>query len=203
MRISAFIEYCLLGAGVLGIVAGKIFGLPKGIELGIALVGLGFALAGLEAIVSRQMSLRFSDYGWDDWIGAPAVIVGLMQLLVGTAVIGSAYALNFGLWPRLISFLSARPGPVLFGIGLLLFGAGLVIFMVADRYGSKLRFIFVGLPRIMIGVLSLVLGIAIMSAGAWEWFHHPSFERFANSTAQKLELPSPTQAWRSTVAKLK
>jgi hypothetical protein len=163
VRISAFIEYCLLGAGVLGIVAGNIFGLPKGVELGIALVGLGFALAGLEAIVSRQMSLRFSDYGWDDWMGAP----------------------------------------VLFGIGLLLFGAGMVIFIVTDRYGSKLRFIFVGLPRITVGVLSLVLGIAIMSAGAWEWFHHPSFERFANSTAQKLKLPSPTQAWRNTVAKLK
>jgi hypothetical protein len=190
VRISAFIEYCLLGAGVLGIVAGNIF-------------GLGFALAGLEAIVSRQMSLRFSDYGWDDWMGAPAVIVGLMQLLVGLAVIGSAYALNFELWPRLINFLSARPGPVLFGIGLLLFGAGMVIFIVTDRYGSKLRFIFVGLPRITVGVLSLVLGIAIMSAGAWEWFHHPSFERFANSTAQKLKLPSPTQAWRNTVAKLK
>jgi hypothetical protein len=203
VRISAFIEYCLLGAGLLGIVAGNIFGLPKGVELGIALVGLGFALAGLEAIASRQMSLRFSEYGWDDWMGAPAVVVGLMQLLVGLAVIGSAYALNFGLWPHLINFLSARPGPLLFGIGLLMFGAGMVIVIVADRYGSKLRFIFVGLPRITVGVLSLILGVAIMSAGAWEWLHHPSFERFAESTARELKLPSPTHAWRNAVAKLK
>jgi hypothetical protein len=203
VRISAFIEYCLLGAGVLGIVAGNIFALPKGVELGIALVGLGFALAGLEAIVSRQMSLRFSEYGWDDWMGSPAVIVGLMQLLVGLAVIGSAYALNFGLWHRLMNFLAARPGPVLFGIGLLVIGIGLVIVIMADRYGGKLRFIFVGLPRITIGVTSLILGIAMISAGTWEWFHHPSFERFANSTASKLNLPSPTQAWRDTLVRLK
>ncbi|NIO42090.1 MAG: hypothetical protein GTO41_19175, partial [Burkholderiales bacterium] len=169
MRILAFIEYCLFGVGILGIVAGKLFGLPTGITLGICLVGLGFGLAGLEAIISRQMSLRFSDYGWDDWMGLPAVIVGLTQLLISVALIGSAYALHFGFWPRLINFLSTRPGPLLVGVGLLLFGIGLVIVIMADRYGGKLRFIFVGLPRIAIGVVTLVLGITIIGAGTWEW----------------------------------
>ena len=203
MRVSAFIEYGLLGIGILGIAGGKVFGLPKGVELGIALAGLGFALAGLEAIISRQMSMRFSDYGWDDWMGVPSVIVGLMQLLIGLAVIGSAYALNYGQWTRLLNFLSDRPGPLLAGIGLLILGLGLVIIILADRYGGKLRFIFVGLPRITIGVVTLVFGFAILSAGAWEWFHHPSFERFADSTAQQLKLPPPGQAWRSAIAMLR
>ncbi len=203
MRISAFIEYGLLGIGILGIVAGKLVGLPKGVELGIALIGLGFALAGLEAIISRQMSLRFSEYGWDDWMGSPAVIVGLMQLLVGLAVIGSAYALNFGQWPRLVNFVSARPGPLLVGVGLLVLGFGLVVVIMADRYGSKLRFIFVGLPRITLGIATLLLGVALISAGTWEWFHHSSFERFANSTASKLKLPPPGELWRNTASMLR
>ncbi|MGD8789711.1 MAG: hypothetical protein PVH05_09500 [Burkholderiales bacterium] len=203
MRITAFIEYGLLGIGILGVVAGKLFGLPKGVELGIALVGLGFALAGLEAIISRQMSMRFSDYGWDDWMGSPSVIVGMMQLLVGLVTIGSAYALNFGLWTRLLNFLSERPGPLLAGIGLLLLGLGLVIIIVADRYGGKLRFVFVGLPRITFGVLIAVLGIAVVGAGAWEWFHHPSFERFAESAAQDLNLPPPGQVWRNMISSLR
>ena len=203
MRITAFFEYGLLGIGILGIAGGKVFGLPKGVELGIALVGLGFALAGLAAIVSRQMSMRFSDYGWDDWMGTPSVIVGLMQLLVGLAVIGSAYALNFGQWTQLLNFLSDRPGPLLAFIGLILLGLGLVIIIVADRYGGKLRFIFVGLPRITIGIVVLVAGVAILAAGTWEWFHHPSFERFAESTAQQLKLPPPGQAWRNAIAMLR
>ena len=203
MRISAFIEYGLLLIGILGIAGGKVFGLPKGVDLGIALVGLGFALAGLEAIISRQMSMRFSDYGWDGWMGVPSVIVGLMQLLIGLAVIGSAYALNYGQWTRLLNFLSDRPGPLLAGIGLLVLGLGLVVIIMADRYGGKLRFVFVGLPRITFGIVTLALGFAILSAGAWEWFHHPSFERFADSTAQQLKLPPPGQAWRNAIAMLR
>ena len=203
MRITAFIEYGLLGVGILGLAGGKLFGLPKGVELGIALVGIGFALAGVEALVSRQMSMRFADYGWDDWMGAPSIIIGLMQLLIGLALIGSAYALNFGLWTQLLNFVSDRPGPLMAGIGLIMLGLGLVIIIVADRYGGKLRFIFVGLPRITFGIVILVAGGIILAAGAWEWFHHPSFERFAESTAQQLKLPSPGQVWRNTVSVLR
>ncbi len=203
MRIAAFIESCAFALGIVGIAAGNVFDMPKGVELGVFVIGVGFALAGLEGIITRQLALRLSDYGWDDWMGAPAVIVGLMQLLIGIAVIASAYALGSGRWPELINVLANRPGPMLAAMGFVVFGIGLVIFIVADRYGSKLRFIFVGLPRITIGVLSLILGIAMIGAGAWEWVHHPSFERFANSTASKLNLPSPTQVWRDTIVTLK
>lgn len=203
MRIAAFIEYCAFGLGILGILAGKTFDIPKGVELGVFVIGFGFALAGIEGIVTRQLSLRLSDYGWDDWMGAPAVIVGIMQLIIGIAVIASAYALGTGRWAELVNFHANRPGPLLAAMGLIVFGIGLVIFIVADRYGSKLRFIFVGLPRITIGVFSLLLGIAMIGAGAWEWVHHSSFERFANRTASKFELPPPTQIWRDTIVTFK
>ena len=202
MRITAFIEYCAIVIGILAILADKYLALPKGVELGGALIGIGFVLAGLEAFFTRQMSLRFSDYGWDDWIGAPSIIVGLMELLVGLALIGGAYAQHAGQWLTVVSFLSSRPGPMMAAAGLLLLGLGLIVIIMADRYGGKLRFIFVGGPQIITGIAILILGVALISGGAWEWLHRPSFDRFAESSAKKLGLPSPGQLWRSTASLL-
>ena len=203
MRITAFIEYGAIAIGIIAILAGRYMAISKGVELGGALIGIGFVLAGLEAVFTRQMSLRFSDYGWDDWMGAPSIIVGVMQLLIGLTLIGCAYVQNAGHWLTVVNFLSARPGPVLASVGLMVLGLGLIVVIMADRYGGKLRFIFVGGPQIMTGIAILILGIALISGGAWEWFHHPSFERFAESTAQKLKLPAPGQLWRKTASMLK
>lgn len=203
MRFTAFIEYCAIAIGVVSILAGQFLAFPNGVVLGGCLIGIGFLLAGLEAIFTRQMSLRFSDYGWDDWMGGPSVIVGMIELLAGLALIGAAYAQHAGQWLTIVNFLSARPGPVMATAGLMLFGLGLVVFIMADRYGGKLRFIFVGGPQIVVGVLVMTLGIASFSAGTWEWFHHPSFERFAQSTAKKINQLTPGNAWRNGVSALK
>lgn len=203
MRMSAFIEYCAIAVGILIIIADQYLAFPKGVELGGCLIGIGLLVAGLEALITRQMSLRFSDYGWDDWMGAPSIIVGLMQLVVGLAVIGSAYAQNAGRWLELLNFLSARPGPVFATVGFLAAAFGLLIIIMADRYGGKLRFIFVAGPQIVVGALVLTFGIVAVGAGVWEWFHHPSFERFAQSTAKKFEIPTPKRIWRNTVSALK
>jgi len=203
MRLFAFVEYCAIGVGILIILADQYLGFPKGVELGGCLIGAGLLLAGLEALITRQMSLRFSDYGWDDWMGAPSIIVGTMQLLVGLVVIGCAYAQYAGRWLELLNFLSARPGPVLAAIGLLAIAAGFIIVIMADRYGGKLRFVFVAGPQIVVGTLVFTLGAATVSAGVWEWFHHSSFERFAQGAAKKLNLPTPEKAWKNTVSALK
>ena len=203
MRITAFIEYCAIVVGILIIVADQFLAFPKGVELGGCLIGAGLLLAGLEALTTRQMSMRFSDYGWDDWLGAPSVIVGLMQLLVGLAVIGCAYTQNAGRWLELLNFLSARPGPVFAAVGLLAVAAGLLIVIMADRYGSKLRFIFVAGPQIVVGAVVLTFGVVAVGAGVWEWFHQPSFERFAQGTAKTFNIPAPQRIWRNTVSALK
>jgi len=203
MRLTAFIEYGAIAIGVISILADQYLAFPKGVVLGGCLIGIGFLLAGLEAILTRQMSLRFSDYGWDDWMGIPSVIVGVMELLAGLALIGAAYAQHAGHWLTVVNFLSSRPGPVMAAAGLMLLGSGMVVIIMADRYGGKLRFIFVGGPQIVVGALVMTLGIASLSAGTWEWFHHPSFERFAQSTAKKLNLPAPGRAWRNSVSALK
>jgi hypothetical protein len=203
MRMTAFIQYTAIGVGVLVILADNYLDFPKGVELGGCLIGVGLLLAGLEAILTRQMSMRFSEHGWDDWMGAPSVIVGLMQLVAGLVVVGSAYAQNAGRWLDLLNFLSARPGPALVVAGLLVVAAGSVIVMMADRYGGKLRFIFVGGPQIVVGALVLTLGVVAVGAGTWEWFHRSSFKRFTQATAAEFNLPTPQKAWKNTVSALK
>ncbi len=203
MRLTAFIQYGAIAIGIISILADRYLAFPKGVVLGGCLIGIGFLLAGLEAILTRRMSLRFSDYGWDDWMGAPSVIIGMIELLAGLALIGSAYAQHAGQWLTIVNFLSARPGPVMAVAGLMLFGLGMVVIIMADRYGGKLRFVFVGGPQIVVGALVMTLGVASLSAGTWEWFHHPSFERFAQSTAKQFKLPTPGNAWRNTLSALK
>ena len=203
MRVTSLIEYFAIAVGIAAIVAGKTFALDNGVQLGLCLIGIGLTLAGLEAVYTRQMSLRFSDYGWDNWSGAPALIFGLMLLLVGAVLIGSAYVQSKGNWLVLINFLADRPGPALIAAGLLAIGSGWILVIMAGTYGSALRFIFVGMPQIIFGVVVLTLGISLAGAGTWEWFDHREFERFSNGAAAKLHLPSPEPLWRKTVSKLK
>jgi hypothetical protein len=203
MRLTAFIEYCAIVAGAVAIVAGKYFSLHKGVELGYFLIGVAFVIAGLTSVYARQTSSPFSDSGGNNWQGARAVILGLMQLVAGSALIGYAYALSSGRWPMVVNFISAHPGPVLATFGLLLTGVGLILIIGAGRNSSVLRFFLTGIPRMFVGVIFLTFGIATASAGVWDWFDHRGFERFANGVATKLNLPEPTPLWRKTVSRLR
>jgi hypothetical protein len=203
VHLIAFIEYCAIVAGVAAIVAGKYFSLHKGVELGYFLIGASFLLAGLTSVYTRQTSSPFSGSGSSNGSGVRAIIVGLMQILAGSALIGSAYALSGGHWLTVVNFISARPGPVLAAIGLTLTGAGLLLIIGAGRNGSVLRFFLTGIPRMFIGVIVLTFGIATAGAGAWEWFDHRGFERFANGVAAKLNLPEPAPLWRKAASSLR
>jgi len=203
VRITAFIEYCAIVAGILAIVAGKHFALHKGVELGLFLMGGGFILAGFESVYTRQASPRFSDYEWANWSGASATILGLMEILVGAALIGCAYAQSNGHWRALLELLTARPGPVLAVFGLLVIGSGLLLVIGARGTGGAVHFIFVGMPRIFAGTVVLTLGIAVTGSGAWEWFDRRGFERFATATAKNLGAPPPVGLWHRTVSKLR
>jgi len=203
MRLTAFIEYCLVVAGAVAIVAGKHFSLHRGVELGYFLIGISFVIAGIVSVYTRQTSSPLSNSGGDSWSGSRAIIVGLMQLLAGAALVGHAYALVYGRWPTVVNFISARPGPVLAAVGLLLTGAGLLFIIGAGRHGGLLRFFLTGIPRMFVGGMLLTFGIAAVSAGAWEWFDHRGFEGFANAVAAKLNLPDPIARWRQTVSTLR
>jgi len=135
--------------------------------------------------------------------GARAIIRGLMQLLGGSILIGCAYAQSNGHWPAVINFISVRPGPVFALAGLFLIGIGLLLLTGTGRTSSRIRFVFLHIPRMFIGVIALTVGITTASAGVWDLFDDGSFGRFANSAASKLNLPEPTQLWRNTGSKPK
>ena len=155
MRLTGLIEYCALVAGAVAIVAGKYFSLHKGVELGYFLIGFSFLIGGLVSIYTMQTSSPFSARGANNWSGAQAIIFGLMQLLAGAALIGHAYALSAGRWPTIINYISARPGPVLAAVGLVLTGAGLLLIIGVGKTNSTLRFVLTGIPRMLFGVTFL------------------------------------------------
>jgi hypothetical protein len=203
MRLIAFIEYCVIVAGAVAIVAGKYFSLHKGVELGYFLIGAAFVIAGLTSAYARQTSSPFSNSGVNHWYGARAVILGLMQFIAGAALIGFAYVQSGDRWPIVVNFISAHPGPVLATFGLLLTGAGLLLLIGAGKGSSVLRFFLTGIPRMFVGGILLTIGIASTGAGAWDWFDHHGFERFANGVATKLNLPEPMPLWRKAVSALR
>jgi len=203
VRLIAFIEYCVIVAGAVAIVAGKYFSLHKGVELGYFLIGLAFVMAGLTSVYARQTSSPFSTNGANSWYGARAVILGLMQLIAGATLIGLAYALSNDRWPMVINFISAHPGPVFATIGLLLTGAGLLLIIGSGKSNSDFRFLLTGIPRMFVGGILLTIGIVAAGAGIWDWFDHRGFERFANGVATRFDMPEPLPLWRNAVTSLR
>jgi len=129
VRLTAFIEYVAVIIGVLAMIAGQFFALPKGFHLGIFMTGAGIALGGIEAIVTRRMCFRPSEDAYEAYAGAPATIVGMMALLIGMGGIATAYLLAEGLWHTTVNYLTRRPAPALVAAGLLLIGIGAMMML--------------------------------------------------------------------------
>jgi len=189
VRLIAFVEYAAVFAGIAGMVAGKFFGLAKGFELGVFLIGAGIALGGLEAAVTQRMAFRSSEDVGEAYAGAPALIVGFMALLIGAALIASAYLLAEGLWPRTASYLARRPAPLLAAAGALAIGAGVLMMLnPRGRSGWGWR-LLVYLPRSLLGLVLVAAGIAAIAAGALEWLDPQAFADLARKLPRKLEWP--------------
>jgi hypothetical protein len=65
VRLITFIEYAAVVIGVIGMIAGQFFALPKGFHLGVFMTGAGIALGGLEGIVTRRMCFRPSEDAYE------------------------------------------------------------------------------------------------------------------------------------------
>ena len=188
MRLLTFLEYCAVVVGIIAMAAAKLFAIPKGFHLGLFLVGTGIALGGLESVVTRRMSFRTSSEAGEDYAGAPAAIWGLMALLVGAAVIASAYLMDAGLWRTTVNYLTRRPGPVMAGLGLVVAGAGaLLMFNRSGRRGVW-WILLVRIPKTLVGLALVVAGIAGVALGVWEWLDPRSFERIARATWERFDV---------------
>ncbi len=199
MRFLAFIEATAVIIGIIAVIAGQFFALPKGFQLGVFLIGAGIALGGLESVFTRRMCFRASDDNYEDYAGAPAMIVGLMALLIGTGLITTAYVLADGLWYSTVHYLTRRPAPVLIAAGLLLIGAG-VLMMLNPRGRTGLAWaLLVRVPRSLLGFILFVAGLAGIGLGVWEWLQPTAFDRFTRSLPQHFEWRVIDRWWRSLV----
>jgi len=176
-------------------VAGQFYGLPKGIHLGLFLIGAGIALGGLESIFTRQMSFRFSSGAGEAYAGMPAVVWGLMALLIGGVVIGSAYLLQVGSWHASVNYLSRRPGPVMAAGGLLSIGIGILVVINPRGKRGVWWTLLVRIPKTIAGLALIAGGLAAVGFGIWEWFEPRGFNRFAREAWNQFDPRAIQRLW--------
>lgn len=183
------IEYLAVMVGIIAVIAGRFFALAKGFHLGIFLIGAGVVLGGLESVATRRLGFRPSEDSGEDYAGAPAIIVGLMALLIGTVIIAAAYALADGLWNSTVQYLTRRPAPVLAAAGLVLIGIGVLMMLNPGGRRSLVWTLLVRVPRSLLGLVLVAGGLAGIGLGAWEWREPVAFDRFVRSLPQMSEWP--------------
>lgn len=189
MRLLALLEYALVVIGIVAVIAGQYFGLPKGVHLGLATIGAGIALGGLEGLFTRSMPFRASDDAYEAYAGAPSMIVGLIALLIGVALIGSAYLLSDGQWHATVQYLKARPAPVLIAAGIFLMGIGTLMMLNPHGRRGPAWLLLLYIPRSLIGLALVAAGLAAIGLGAWEWIDPAAFDRFLRTLPKELRGP--------------
>ncbi len=185
MRLLTFLEYTAIVVGAIAILAGRHFALAKGVHLGILLIGAGIAVAGVESLYSRQISLRFSDNAGYD--GFPAVVWGLMLLLVGAALVAYAYLLDTGVWPRALRLLQQNPGIVYIAASLLLLGLSALLFTDPGAQRKWWQTLLLRVPRVIVALVALTCGIAAMASGAWQIADPQGFAQVERQVGARLE----------------
>ena len=197
MRFFAFFEYTAIFVGIIAMIAGQFFALPKGFHLGVFLIGAGIALGGFESVWTRRMCFRTSEEQYEVYAGTPATIIGLMALLIGSGLIATAYLLNDGLWYSTVHYLTRRPALVLIAAGLLIMGVG-VLMMLNPRGRSGLGWtLLVRVPRSLLGFILVSAGLASIGLGVWEWFEPLAFHRFTRNLPQLLDWRAWGRWWRT------
>ena len=198
MRLLTFLEYGAIIVGAVGLLASPHFGLIAGSHLGMILIGGGLALGGAESLYSREMSLRFSADAAQRYAGFPSVVWGLMLLAVGGGIIGYAYLLDAGTWPRVKSTITLHPGAIYLVAGLLAIGLSILVFVDTGRVRRWWQTLLFRLPRVLFGVVCLLAGLAMSSGGAWQLLHAQSFATFQEIARMRIEKTldgHPAQAW--------
>ncbi len=187
MRLLTFLAYSAFIFGAIGIAVSRYYDLPKGVHLGIFVVGAGFLIGALESLQTRRMSLRASSEATEAYWGMPAVVWGLMLLIIASALIASAYLLDAGQWYAKWHYLKLRPGALYVAGGLLAAGSG-VLFLVNPQ-GRRVwwKMLLLRTPRVLIGLILLLGGFAAIAMGVWEWLDPREFARFSQNSLYRLD----------------
>ena len=186
MRLLTFLEYAAIVVGAIAIYAGGHYALAKGVHLGIFLIGVGLAVAAIESLYSLRMSLRFSEDAAEGYSGFPAIVWGMMLLLVGGALIGYAYLLDVGLWPRAEHLLKRYPAIEYIVAGLFLAGFSVLLFTDTNANRKLWQTLLLRVPRVIIAVLVLTLGIVTITAGAWQIADPQGYAKVERQVRERL-----------------
>ena len=199
MRITTFLAFSLMVFGAIGVVAARYFALPKGVHLGIFAIGAGVLIGALESLHTRRMSLRASHDAAGDYDGVPAIIWGLMLLLIAACTIGAAYAMDAGRWNAVTAYLHQRPGALYALCGLLLMGAGALAFV--NPHGQRVwwKTLLFRLPRVLFAVLLTLAGLIALACGAWEWIDPRDFQKGSRMILSIIESSLPAGWPRAAV----
>ena len=185
MRILALLEWAALVIGIIAILAGRFFGLAKGVHLGLFTLGAGFAVAGLEGLLTRRMPFRAADDAHETYAGTPALIIGLMALVIGAAILWAGYLVSEGQWQAMTNYLARRPAPLLAVAGLFLIGIGVLMMLnPRGRTGWAWR-LFIYFPRSLVGLLFVAAGFAAIGLGLLEWLDPQAY--------RQLKIPYPVR----------
>jgi hypothetical protein len=198
LRLLTFIEFAAILTGAIGLLAGTQFDVLKDTHLGLYLIGAGLALAGAEALYSREMSLLFSGETAPRHSGFPAIVWGLMLLCVGVAIIGYADLSRTGLWPRVAASLTVYPGASYVAAGLLMIGMSILLYVDSGSARNWLRTLLLRVPRVLLAIVLLLVGITVTAGGTWQLLDAQGFAAFqgiAKSRIDKTLEGHPAQAW--------
>ena len=173
--------------GAIAIFAGGHYALAKGIHLGIFLIGAALAVGGIESLYSRRMSLRMSEDAAEGYSGFPALVWGTMLLLAGAALIGYAYLLDVGLWPRAERLLRQNPAIVYIVAGLFLAGFSVLLFTDTNANRKLWQTLLLRLPRVILAVIVLACGITMIGAGAWQILDPSGYAQVERQARGRME----------------
>jgi uncharacterized membrane protein YidH (DUF202 family) len=198
LRLLTFLEYAAILTGAIGLLASTQFDVLKDSLLGVYLIGAGLALAGAEALYSREMSLLFTGETAPRHSGFPAIVWGLMLLGVGGALIGYAILTEARLWPRVATSLQQYPGWRYLAAGLLMVGFSILLFVDSGHTRGWLRTLFLRVPRVVFAAAILLGGMAVAAGGTWQMLDAQSFAAAQHMARMKIEKTleaHPAQAW--------
>ena len=187
MRLLTFLEYAAILIGAIAIYAGQHFALAKGAHLGICLIGAGLALGGIESLFSRRMSMRFSEDAAEGYSGFPALVWGAMLLLAGAALIGCAYLLDAGLWPRAEHLLKQNPAILQIVAGLFLAAFSVLLFTDTNANRKLWQTLLLRVPRVIVAVIVLACGISVIASGGWQIVDAPGYAKVERQVRGRVD----------------
>lgn len=195
MWILGIIEAAAVLLGLVAVVASQFSAFPRGLPLGVWLIGAGLALGGLESLATGKRCFRLTS-GADKLYSSPTTrIFGLMTALAGAILIACAYFLVEGTFQRALDYIARRPGPALVAGGLLAVGAGTL--MMISLIGHRLVgwTLILRVPWFLLGFVLVVVGIQLIGLGVWELFAPREFDDFVGDLARRLDWRAPQPWW--------